>query len=148
MLLIAGLVVVAFVGLPATSYRTASLDRNVDAKVATDINAVHGMDRVSEVSDNQETRLVNVSNNFGSGSSPTLTYTVTILTHQSDVGIGGSVENNETTFDLAPGDGEQQININSSDLDSNITVKYGVNATGTGLEVNTTRTVTVTNTTS
>lgn len=135
-------------GVPSVSYTTGELTREGNIPLvaeSSESNAVHGLDKASSATDGQTDPLVNVSNNFGTGSKD-LGYRVKLLnnTDNASLNVSGTDQGNVYDFTRAPSDPAKKINITTDGTLAGNTVKYAVNVTNQTLTANATRTIDVT----
>lgn len=123
-------------GLPAASFTYGEVPRTSDVDVVSDERAALALDTASEVTINDTSKLVTVTNQLGRG----VTVTVTLRSDSADVGdivVDGTNHGSETSFSLARGANET-VRIKIPD-DSSLTddvVYFHVKASAPGLAAN------------
>lgn len=136
---IAALIVVAVVvTLPAASFSTGSLDRDASVDVVSDTEGVLGLDIASSVSKNQRDWLANVTNNFET----TVTVTVSLPNNDGTLYFGGDSGSTVSETLTSGTTGTVEIDVDNN-LQNGDIIEFSVTATATGLEANADRTTTV-----
>lgn len=137
--IIAALLVIAVaVSLPAASFSTGTLDRDASVDVVSDPDGVLGLEIATSVSKNQQDWLANVTNNFET----TVTVTISLPNNDGTLYFGGD-SGTTVSASLGPGTMETaEIDVDNN-LQSGDVVEFTITATGTGVEANADRTTTV-----
>lgn len=132
-------ITVLLVGLlivPASSFSTARVDRGSTFNVVADSEASHNLDIASSVTVGQTTRLVTVTNNFGTD----VTIDIQLRSDSTDKGdlvIDNVTVGDGSSFSL-PAGGSQVVDItvaSDSTLDGK-EIYFHVNASASGLTAN------------
>lgn len=130
---LAVVVLVVGVSLPAASFTHGEVPRGTSVDVTSDENGALALNTAQAVSINDTSDLVGVTNHLGRG----VTVTVTLRSDSTDKGalaVDGTTDGNETSFTLASG-GQETVRIEIPD-DSSLTddaVYFHVTVSGPGL---------------